>query len=89
MELILEGSKLKTIEDFHNEIKSILGLPDHYGNNLDALSDCLTGWVETPLTLVWKDFEISKINLGDFAHKAISVFKDAENEVDGFKIEFH
>lgn len=87
MKVILEGKKLKTIEDFHIEIKIILELPEYYGANLDALWDCLTGWIKTPLTLIWRDFEISKANLGDFAEKAMSVFKDAEKEINGFKVE--
>lgn len=87
MEVVLKGSEAKSIESFHTQVKSILELPEYYGANLDALWDCLTGWIETPITLVWEDFEISKTNLGDFADKALSVFKDAEKEVNGFKIE--
>lgn len=86
MEVTLEGSKIKTIGDFHREVKGILRLPDYYGNNLDALWDFLTAWIETPLTLIWRDFEASKMNLGDFADKAVSVFKDAEKDVEGFKV---
>lgn len=85
MRLILEGSKLKSINDFHNELKIILDLPDYYGCNLDALWDCLTGWIDFPLTLVWKDFNISQVTLGDFAIKVSSLFEDAEKEINGFK----
>lgn len=87
MEVILEGNKIKTIEDFHKEINERLEFPDNYGNNLDALWDCLTGWIEPPVTIIWKDFELSKENLGDFASKAKQIFEDAEKEIDGFKIE--
>ena len=87
MEAILEGTKIKSIEDFHRLVKDVLNLPDYYGENLDALWDCLTGWVDLPLTLVWKDFEYSKSSLGDFATKALNVFTDAEKEIKGFKIE--
>jgi ribonuclease inhibitor len=86
MEFVLEGDKIRTEEDFHREVKIILQLPEHYGSNLDALWDCLTGWIDTPLTLVWKDFEISKRNTGEFAEKVKSVFKSAEKQVDGFVV---
>lgn len=88
MEVFIEGDKIKTIENFHKEIKRALALPDYYGENLDALWDCLTGWIETPLTLVWKNFETSRHFLEGTAEKIISLFNDAENEVNGFKVEY-
>lgn len=84
MEVIIDGSKIKTIEDFHREIKRVLDLPDYYGENLDALWDCLTGWVELPISLVWKDFEICEPYIGEYAFKAMSLFEDAEKEIVGF-----
>ena len=87
MNVILDGSKLKNQNDFHKEIKELLQFPDHYGENLDALWDCLTSWIDTPLTIIWKDFENSKLNLGEFADKALSVLKDAEKEVENFNVE--
>lgn len=86
MDITLDGSKLKSIEDFHNEIMRILELPLYYGKNLDALWDCLTSWIDLPLTLTWKDYEISRNNLGDFADRALQLFKDAEIEAQGFEI---
>lgn len=87
MKLILSGSEIKNQRDFHEQIKKLLDLPNYYGENLDALWDCLTGWIDTPLTIIWKDFNISRAFLGEFADKAMSVFKDAEKVVEGFKIE--
>jgi ribonuclease inhibitor len=86
MEAILKGKVIKSVDDFHREIRKILDLPDYYGNNLDALWDCLTGWIEMPLTLIWEDFENSKAILGVFADKALALFQEAEKEVQGFKI---
>ena len=31
-----------TRDSLHTALKESLGLPDYYGRNLDALSDCLT-----------------------------------------------
>ncbi len=86
MEVILQGSTIKNIHDFHKQLKVLLDLPDYYGENLDALWDCLTAWVETPLTLVWKDFEMSKVYLGEYSENCLVVFRKAEKEVDGFKL---
>jgi ribonuclease inhibitor len=85
MTVILEGKKLATIADFHNEIKVILDFPDYYGENLDALWDCLTE-IDTPTILIWYDFELSMTRLGEFAEKALSIFRDAEKKYSNFKV---
>ena len=87
MRLILDGNEIQDIQSFHNKIQEVLDLPDYYGKNLDALWDCLTGWVEIPVTLIWVGFEKNKIDLGDYAEKTLSLFKKAEQEIKGFKIE--
>lgn len=35
----------------HSYIKNLMNLSNYYGGNLDALSDCLTGWVDLPMQL--------------------------------------
>lgn len=84
-EIILEGENIKNIEDFHNQIKEKMKFPDYYEKNLDALLDCLRE-IETPTTLSWQDFKISKENLGDKVNKILEVFKQAEKEVPEFKL---
>lgn len=85
-ELVINGDEIKTNDDFHRQIKELLSFPSYYGNNLDALWDCLTTSIELPLTLVWKDLEKSKMELGDYCDKILDVFKHAEKEIPGFKI---
>lgn len=88
MNVILEGNEIKSVDDFHRKIKEVLDLPNYYGENLDALWDCLTGWIEPPLTIVWNNFEESKSNLGEFSDEVVSIFKDAENEIEGFSVKY-
>lgn len=87
MHKILEGSKIHTREELHDALAEVLALPDYYGRNLDALWDCLTGWIETPLRLTWRDYEPCRHYLGEYAEKALELFRQAEVEVDGFTIE--
>ncbi len=71
----------------HNALKDKLDLPDYYGENLDALWDCLTGWIELPQTLVWRNFESSKKFLGSYADNTLEVLQRAQKELeDEFKI---
>ena len=41
MEVILDCSKLTDKATAHSYLKSQFSFPDYYGNNLDALYDCL------------------------------------------------
>lgn len=66
-EIIIDGRKIQNKEVLHDVLKDKLDFPDYYGRNLDALWDCLTGWMDLPLTLVWRNFEFSKRFLSSYA----------------------
>lgn len=85
--IVLEGKSLKTKEILHQTLKDKLELPEYYGKNLDALWDCLTSWVDVPLTVVWNEYNESEKLLGSYASDVVQVFKDAESAIDGFKLE--
>ncbi len=38
----LDGKAMPNVESFYAFIKKELSLPDYFGNNLDALADCIT-----------------------------------------------
>ncbi len=52
MRAVLDGAKILSSEQLHQELKRQLSLPEWYGNNLDALYDCLTTMEEMELILV-------------------------------------
>ena len=41
MVIVLDASRMTDKETSHDYLKEVLGLPDYYGKNLDALHDCL------------------------------------------------
>ncbi len=61
--------------------RSITFDPLLYGENLNALWDCLTGWIEYPLTLVWKNFEASQKALGSDADDVLELLQEAQEEL--------
>ncbi|AME07404.1 barstar family protein [Bacillus siamensis] len=81
--VIIDGKDITSTEALHRILKDKLDFPDYYGENLNALWDCLTGWIEYPLTLVWKNFEISQKALGSDADDVLRILKKAEAELDG------
>ena len=74
----IDFQQIHTWKKLYREIKHQLNLPEHFGNNLDALYDCLTGYIELPA-------KIKFLNLGPFHlkkfEKFITVFEDAETEL--------
>ncbi|WP_019423212.1 barstar family protein [Paenibacillus sp. OSY-SE] len=84
--IILDGHHYETRDQLHDALKEKLELPDYYGCNLDALWDCLTGWIELPLMIQWTHFEQSEIHLGDYSHQLLDLFREAEEELAGFQL---
>ena len=68
--------------DLHNKIKEALGLPEWYGNSLDALWDMLTGFIKTPIniTAVYKPETKYAEDLRESVIKIIEVFEEAADE---------
>ena len=62
----------------HSELKTKLCLPDYYGENLDALWDCLTGFVETPIEIEWTNYRLVEDSIGEYAKKTLRCLEDAE-----------
>ncbi|MBB6108062.1 barstar family protein [Mucilaginibacter lappiensis] len=88
MEITIEGERIKTINDFHLEIKKKLTFPEYYGENLDALWDCLTSSIDLPVTLIWRNADRSKVSLGDGFNSIVDVLSSAEKEIDGFRVRY-
>ena len=65
--------------DLHRAFADALAFPDHYGNNLDALHDCLADISEeTRIRLLnWMDAEQ---RLGNYARSAKRAILDAATE---------
>lgn len=81
-EIMIDGTQIDNDSQLHDFLKEALELPDYYGRNLDALWDCLTGWVETPLRIQWVNFQASEAKLGEYSHHVLKLFQDAEKEIE-------
>ncbi|CAF1842304.1 barstar family protein [Bacillus subtilis] len=73
--IMIDGKDFENIEVLHDVLKD------------KSLWDCLTGWVDLPLTLVLKNFEFSNTFLGSYADDVLEVLQEAQEELkDEFKI---
>ena len=86
MKIVIEGEEMKNIKELHSFLKRTLEFPDYYGMNLDALWDMLTSWVDFPLSIEWKDHDISERKIGSAAIKIMEFFEEAEAEINDFSV---
>ena len=79
--IILDFSECKYFGEIHKIIKESLGFPDYYGENLDALWDCMRYYTDENIKIIingksklpddWKQY-IDKIKkIFDDVHKQI------------------
>ncbi|MDR2899741.1 MAG: barstar family protein [Clostridiales bacterium] len=83
--VVIDFSKAKYVMDLHYIIKesfqrSVEGFPDFYGNNLSALWDCLTGFIETPVEIVLTGIDSLSKDLKEEAYEMIKVFERADRQ---------
>jgi len=76
-EKIIDCTQIHTKEDFHRLFRETLCFPEWYGNNLDALHDCLTE-ISGKVRLL--DWETAEVRLGAYGQKAKKVIATAALE---------
>ena len=47
--IYIDFSEIGDMEDFYAQLKEKIELPEYFGDNLDALYDCISGDLEMPL----------------------------------------
>ena len=73
---VLNGKRMDTREHAHSHLAKRLRLPDYYGNNLDALNDCL-GEIAKPTRILLRNTSCLRESLGDYGERLIAVLVDA------------
>ena len=73
--IVLEGTRMSDRAGLHAELKRKLSLPDYYGNNLDALNDCLSERRERELIVIEHAGDLLE-GLDGYALGLLRVFAD-------------
>ncbi|MCH5596975.1 barstar family protein [Niabella ginsengisoli] len=84
---IFDFERIGTMDDFYIVAKRQLNLPEHFGKNLDALWDSLTGDIELPLAVRFENMSMSQLEIFD---KLIQLFEEASGELgEAFSFEYY
>ena len=73
-------------EDFYVQLKEKLTLPEHFGDNLDALSDAITGELEMPLHIEFVNMTVDQLEIFE---DLLTTLEDAEDEAEDFSFTYY
>lgn len=74
------------MEDFFDQLKEKLKLPETFGDNLDALYDSITGFVELPLHLEFVNMSVEQL---DNFEDLLTTLEDADEELEDFSFSYY
>ena len=73
-------------DDFYAQLKEKLTLPEFFGDNLDALYDSLTGFVELPLYIEFVNMSVDQLEIFE---DLLVTLEDADDELDDFTFTYY
>ncbi len=72
---ILDGTKMNSKDSAYEHIKTTCLFPDYFGNNLDALADCLSE-VSMDSVIILMNRDALLESLGDYGFRMLEVFRE-------------
>lgn len=81
----IDFTDLGDYEDFYTQLKEKLPLPETFGDNLDALYDSITGFVELPLHIEFVNMSVEQLEVFE---DLLIALEDAEEELEEFKFAY-
>ena len=73
-------------EDFYAQLKEKIDLPEHFGDNLDALYDVISGDVELPLHIEFVNLSVEQLETFE---DLLTTLEDCEEEVEDFSFSYY
>ena len=85
-EVYIDFAEIGDFEDFYTQLKSKLELPEYFGDNLDALWDSLTGFVELPLHIEFVNMSVDQLETFE---DLLTTLEEAEDELEEFSFAYY
>ena len=82
----IDFTEIGDMEDFFDQLKEKLKLPETFGDNLDALYDSITGFVELPLHIEFVNMSVEQLE--DF-EDLLTTLEEADEELDDFSFSYY
>lgn len=79
--IYIDFTDIGDYEDFYAQLKEKITLPEHFGDNLDALSDVITGELEMPLHIEFVNMTVDQLEIFE---DLLTTLEDAEDEMEDF-----
>ncbi len=86
MEIFIDFLEIGDYEDFYTQLKEKVQLPDYFGDNLDALSDVISGTLAMPMHLEFVNLSVDQLEMFE---DLLSLLEDLEEEIDGFSFSYY
>jgi len=84
--IYIDFAEIGDYEEFYEQLKEKLELPEFFGDNLDALYDSLTGFVKMPLHLEFVNMSVDQLE--DF-EDLLTTLEDADEELEDFSFAYY
>lgn len=84
--IYIDFTDIGDYEDFYAQLKEKLPLPEHFGENLDALADVITGELEMPLHLEFVNMSIDQLEIFE---DLLTTLEDLEDEMEDFTFTYY
>ena len=84
--VFIDFTDIGDYDDFYAQLKEKLTLPEFFGDNLDALYDSLTGFVELPLHIEFVNMSVDQLETFE---DLLVTLEDADDELDDFTFTYY
>lgn len=84
--IYIDFTDIGDYEDFYAQLKEKVTLPEYFGDNLDALSDVITGELEMPLDLEFVNMTVDQLEIFE---DLLTTLEDAEDEMEDFSFTYY
>lgn len=84
--IYIDFTDIGDYEDFYAQLKEKITLPEYFGDNLDALSDVITGDLEMPLHIEFVNMTVDQLETFE---DLLTTLEDAEDEVEDFSFSYY